>query len=195
MLIVIEGPPGAGKTSVAKALPGGTYISESEAFSLAPCLADFTRGHRDCFDPTEQFLLYAARTALKARAAMTYAHDTKMIVIDRFQTSLYVLGTVTLGLNTDFVTAMLNSGHITRGLVPDLAISLDCRYKTYRVRAERRGDESVIDASGYEQQRTAFRDYFDHAYAPGLWVDTSDLTPEQVNQEIVARLATYKASR
>jgi thymidylate kinase len=193
MLIVVEGPPGAGKTTVAQTLPHGTYVSEYDNSSPARCLADFTRNHGACLDATELFLLYAARTAIKARAARRTANGG-MVVVDRFHASLYVLGTVTLGLDMQFVMALLANGHLTRGLAPDLTISLDCRYQTYRDRAERRGDDATLDASTYELQRAAFQRYFDHAEAPRAWIDTSDLTPDQVNQAVLAHLTTHMAS-
>jgi thymidylate kinase len=194
MLIVVEGPPGVGKTTVAQTLPGGTYVSEYDDLSPARCLADFTRSHGTCLDSTELFLLYAARTAVKARAAARNAANSGMVVVDRFHASLYVFGTVTLGLDMQFVMALVASGHLTRGLAPDLTISLDCRYQTYQDRAERRGDDAPLDANTYELQRAAFRRYFDHAAPPGVWVDTSDLTPEQVNQAVLAHLTTHVAS-
>lgn len=195
MLIVIEGPPRVGKTSLAEALPGSLRVSESGASSPAPCLADFTRSHSACFDPIERFLLYAARTAVKARAASEiHQGDRTVIVLDRLHASLHVLGVATLGLDEAFVSAVLN-GHVTRGLSPDLTIFLDCGYTTYRQRAQRRGDGLLLNAAEYETQRQGFRQYFEVADLPALWLDTSDVTPAQVSQTILTRLPTSTSCR
>ncbi|WP_079046302.1 nucleoside/nucleotide kinase family protein [Carbonactinospora thermoautotrophica] len=189
MLIVVEGPSGVGKTSLAQALPGAVHVSETGASSPAPCLADFTRHHLHCLAPIERFLLYAARTAVKARtAARTLAGGSGIVVVDRFEASLYVLGTVTLRLAPDFVTALLG-GHLAHGLTPDLTVFLDCDYRTYRQRAERRGDGLLLDAAGYEQQRKAFRRWFERQEAPSLWVNTSDLPLAELSHKVLANIA------
>jgi thymidylate kinase len=190
VLIVMEGPPGAGKSSLATLLPNAVRVCESSTPSPASCLAEFTRTHSDCFDPIERFLLYTARTAIKARAASDLlAKGTSVVVVDRFETSLQVLGTVTLGLAPELVTSLV-SPYITRALRPDLTIFLDCSYTAYRERVGRRGS-SPLDITEYQRQRDGFRRCFEQMDTHSAWIDTTNLTLAELGQVLRNRVPVH----
>lgn len=190
VLIVVEGPPGAGKSSLGALLPNAVRVCESSTPSPAPCLAEFTRAHSGCFDPIERLLLYTARTAVKARAASgLLANGTPVVVVDRFETSLHVLGTVTLGLSPELVSSLV-SPHITRNLRPDLTIFLDCGYSTYRERIGGRGS-TYLDIVEHQRQRDGFHRSFEQMETHSAWIDTTNLTLAQLGQVVRNRVPVH----
>jgi thymidylate kinase len=190
MLIVVEGPSGAGKSSLATLLPNAVLVCESSTSSPTPCLVEFTRAHSGCFDPIERLLLYAARTAVKARVTSDLiARGHQVVVVDRFEASLHVLGTVTLGLTPEVVASVVGP-HITRDLRADLTIFLDCSYAAYRERIHQRGS-IALDAAEHQRQRDGFHQCFEQMDTPRAWIDTSTLTLAELGRAARDQVLMY----
>lgn len=194
MLIEIEGPSGAGKTSLAKSLCDRSdhlaravidIASQEELrpHDLAWTLGSFMRGRDMPVEPLEATFLYGARTAARARL-VTELCDEGILILDRFRFSLYVTAR-RAGLAPGTTGAFVDLA--TRGLVPDYTVLLDVDYETHCHRLTKRGHLPMA-VPEFEPARTLFWDAYTSAPAPKLCLDTSALNAQEVQAAVLAHL-------
>ena len=167
MFIVVEGPEGAGKSTLARALtarlvadgrvvvavrePGGTPLAEA-ARKLALTSRD------DMADAAELFLILAARADLVAQVIRPALAAGQIVLADRFELSTIAYQVAGRGLPREEV---VSAGRLaTGGLTPDLLLVLDVPVATGRGRQRREG--KPLDR--FEREDDAFHHRVAEAY-------------------------------
>lgn len=195
MLIALEGPGGAGKSTLVdrmltlswEGVTTCSSVAAEKARDKAGCLVDYTRDHGACLDGLERFLVYAARTAVKARLAARLASSASaLILVDRFEISLRVLGTAVLGLDDESVATVVDVA--TRRIQPDRLIFLDVSYSTYRERVASRNEQAAATEELHRTLRSAFRCEYERCTLDKLWLDTTGLDQDEVIRTAAAWL-------
>ncbi len=150
LFIAIEGPEGAGKTTLAEALaarlavlgrelvrvrePGGTPVAEAaRRVFLDPAL--------DAAPLAELFLLLAARADLVSRVIRPALERGAIVLCDRYDLSTEAYQVAGRGLDGDGVRAA--NGLATGGLRPDVTVVLDVPAGVGRARQV--ADGKVLD--------------------------------------------------
>lgn len=199
MLIEIEGPSGAGKTTLVTSLRTDPLLANRTVIDAARLehntndigwrLGELMRQHDHPIDSIERVLLYCARTAARARLALS--HDNAVVVLcDRLRLSLHV-ATYCAGLPEATRAQMVDLA--LRGIQPDLVILLDVSHPTHRRRLARRGHQPEPSAT-FDQSRQLFASAFEqHAGSKSL-VDTTRLTPEQVHRAAIQHLLSIRTA-
>ena len=182
--VVVEGPDGAGKSSLVRALgarlladgmqvlsvrePGGTPVAEA-ARKVA------LRSRHEISPAAELFLILAARADLVARVIRPVLEAGQVVLADRFDPSTRAYQVAGRGLPADDVDAALRLA--TGGLVPDLTLVLDIPVETGRERQRRA--RKVQDR--FEREDDAFHERVRDAYrlAAGPGVVHLDATPSK----------------
>lgn len=175
LFLVVEGPEGAGKSTLARALagrlaerglqpvevrePGGTPVAEAaRAAFLDPAL--------DAAPVAELFLLLAARADLVARVIRPALAEGRPVVSDRFDLSTAAYQIAGRGLDAPAVESANRLA--TGGLVPDLTLVLDIPVRVGRGRQEADGKIpdrlERADPGFHERVAAAFR----AAQGPGV---------------------------
>lgn len=201
MFIVVEGPEGAGKTTLVQALaarleaehrpaltvrePGGTPLAEA-----ARTLALNTR--HDLTAAAELFLILAARADLVARVIRPALEQGRTVLADRFDLSTQAYQVAGRGLPGDEVAAAMHLA--TGGLSPDLLLVLDIPVDVGRARQQQGGKTQDRfereDDAFHHRVRAAYRE----AMGPGIvHLDATQPAPvvfEAAWREIVAATAS-----
>jgi len=166
-IVVVEGPDGAGKSSLVRALgarlladgmqvlpvrePGGTPVAEA-ARRVA------LRSRHEISPVAELFLILAARADLVARVIRPALEAGQIVLADRFDLSTRAYQVAGRGLPADDVDAALRLA--TGGLVPDLTLVLDIPVDIGRERQRRA--RKVQDR--FEREDDAFHERVRNAY-------------------------------
>jgi dTMP kinase len=182
--IVLEGPEGAGKSTLVRALggrllaegsqvlsvrePGGTPVAEA-ARKVA------LRSRHEMSDAAELFLILAARADLVDRVIRPALEAGQVVLADRFDLSTRAYQVAGRGLPAAEVDAALRLA--TGGLVPDLTLVLDVPVDLGRERQRRA--RKVKDR--FEREDDAFHERVRAAYAAasGPGVVHIDATPSK----------------
>ncbi len=182
--IVLEGPEGAGKSTLVRALggrllaegfrvlsvrePGGTPVAEA-ARKVA------LRSRHEMSDAAELFLILAARADLVDRVIRPALEAGQVVLADRFDLSTRAYQVAGRGLPAAEVDAALRLA--TGGLVPDLTLVLDLPVDLGRARQRRA--RKVKDR--FEREADAFHERVRAAYAAasGPGVVHIDATPSK----------------
>jgi dTMP kinase len=175
LFIVVEGPEGAGKSTLARALtarllaegrrvvavrePGGTPVAEA-ARKVA------LRFPHDMAPAAELFLFLAARADLVHKVIRPALEDGQVVVADRFELSTTAYQVAGGGLPPDEVAQANRLA--TGGLVPDITLVLDVPVGVGRER--QRAARKVQDR--FERQDDAFHrrvlEAYRSAQGPGV---------------------------
>jgi dTMP kinase len=185
--LVIEGPEGAGKTTLATALaarlrsagaelvlvrePGGTILAER--------IRDILLDPGYPIEPaSELFLFLAARADLVARVIRPALAAGRTVLADRFELSTEAYQSGGRGLDVDLVRAANRSS--TDGLMPDLTLILDLPTELGfdRIRRSGQGLDRIEQAGAEFHGRVAA--VFRKATGPGLVHLDASLPSEQV---------------
>jgi len=182
--VVVEGPEGAGKSSLVRALggrlladgikvlavrePGGTPVAEA-ARKVA------LRSRLEISPAAELFLILAARADLVARVIRPALDAGEVVLADRFDLSTRAYQVAGRGLPADDVDAALRLA--TGDLVPALTVVLDIPVEIGRERQRRA--RKVQDR--FEREDDAFHERVRDAYraAAGPGVVHLDATPSK----------------
>ena len=193
MFIVVEGPEGAGKSTLVRWLagqvraegqrvltvrePGGTPIAEA-ARKLA------LKSRHDRAFGAELFLFLAARADLVERVIRPALADGQIVIADRFGLSTMAYQVSGRGLSQGDVEAALRVA--TGGLSPDLTLVLDVPVAVGRERQRTAG--KVRDRIEREDDtfHTRVREAYRRATGPGIvHIDASQ--PKKAVQEAAWR--------
>jgi dTMP kinase len=184
VFVVVEGPEGAGKSTLVRALgarlladgqavttvrePGGTPVAEA-ARKVA------LRSRHEISPATELFLMLAARADLVAQVIRPALEAGHVVLADRFDLSTRAYQVAGRGLTADDVDAALRLA--TGGLVPELTLVLDIPVDIGRERQRRA--RKVQDR--FEREDDAFHERVRAAYraATGPGVVHLDATPSR----------------
>lgn len=182
--VVVEGPEGAGKSTLVRALggrllaegmqvlpvrePGGTPVAEA-ARKVA------LRSRHELSAAAELFLILAARADLVAQVIRPALEAGQVVLADRFDLSTRAYQVAGRGLAAHDVDAALRLA--TGGLVPDLTLVLDIPVEIGRER--QRKARKVQDR--FEREDDAFHERVLAAYrnAAGPGVVHLDATPSK----------------
>lgn len=199
MLIEIEGPSGAGKTTLVTSLRTDPLLANRPVIDAARLehdindigwrLGELMRQQDRPIDSIERVLLYCARTAARARLALSYGNDV-LVLCDRLRLSLQV-ATCSAGLPEPTRAQLVDLA--LRGIQPDLVILLDVSHPTHRRRLARRGHQSE-PAPTFDRSRRLFASALEQHAGPKCLVDTTCLTPEQVRRTAIQHLLSIKTA-
>lgn len=193
MFVVIEGPEGAGKSTLVRWLagqlradgqrvttvrePGGTPIAEA-ARKLA------LKSRHDRAFGAELFLFLAARADLVERVIRPALADGQIVVADRFGLSTMAYQVSGRGLPQGDVEASLRVA--TRGLTPDLTLVLDVPVAVGRERQRSAGKAQDRIEREDDTFHTRVREAYRSASGPGIvHIDASQ--PKKAVQEAAWR--------
>lgn len=199
MLIEIEGPSGAGKTSLIarlRTVPQFAGRSVPDVGEIEAATGDlgwrvgaFMRGYDQPIDPTEAVFLYCARTAARARLALTANDSPAVVLCDRLLLSLQVQARLA-GISSP--TAEQLADLAVRGIRPDLTILLDVNYPIHCRRLAGRGQPAQPEIT-FHRTREIFAECYEQHPGPKLQIDTTSLAPDEVLARVSERLPHAKA--
>lgn len=197
MLIEIEGPSGAGKTSLVATLcanprlGGQTIVNadlERVTGDIGWQLGELMRHQDRPIEPVEKVFLYCARTA--ARARLVLAHDDRAVVLcDRLRLSLQV-ATRRAGLPEAACQLLVDLA--LRGVQPDIVILLDVSHRAHSRRLAARGNDPE-PARAFELTRRLFTAAYERHVGPKALIDTTELTPDQVGSAVAGHLSPTRS--
>jgi thymidylate kinase len=199
MLIEIEGPSGAGKTTLIASLCTDRHLAGRVVIDAASLerttddigwrLGELMRQHGHPIDPVEQVLLYCARTAARARLALSH-DDQAMVLCDRLRLSLQV-ATHHVQLSEPVRELLVDLA--LRQVQPDLVVLLDVSYPAHRRRLAKRGHHPE-PARSFDVTRRLFTSAFGQHTGAKRLVDTTHLTPDQVCSTVVPYLLSTRTA-
>lgn len=198
VLIEIEGPRGAGKSTLIAALCAGTGRPDLRFLSAAAAeeeradpgwfLGVLMRGHDKPIPARESLFLYCARTAARARVISSLQAPGAAVLSDRLSLSLYVQARLAEIASADAWPLVRLA---LREVTPDWTVLLDADYATHLQRLKRQEREPQS-----EPDFQAHRGYFAQAYkavpTAKVRIDTTGMTAQEVRAAVLGKLPFHR---
>lgn len=198
MLIEVEGPSGAGKTSLIQALCA--TLRESHAVIDVAAwehklgghgwqLGEFMRQLHLPLDHPEALFVYCARAAARARIIADLDNGRTLLLCDRLRLSLHVQAALS-GLDWPEAAALVRWA--TSGVEVKYTVLLDIDYPTHSSRLFADGRCPVGEAA-FDVVRQRFDTAYRQIDAPKAKINTAAMTVRQVEASILSMLRTSGA--
>jgi thymidylate kinase len=195
MLIEIEGPRGAGKSTLIENLCSANACSSTQRFISAAALEQrgtepgwligaLMRSLNEPLEGREAVFLYCARTAARARVIRGLLAPGTVVLSDRLCLSLHVQASLSGISPADVRTLMRLTMHEVE---PDYTVLLDTDYAAHHRRLTGQGRDPQPELD-FCESRARFTHAYGHLTRPKLYVSTADMTPQEVQAAVVGGL-------
>lgn len=199
MLIEIEGPSGAGKTSLVRALStalggGRTVVDvaarEHELGGHAWLLGEFMRGLAVPLDHPEALFAYCARAAARARIIADLGSEDTLLLCDRLRMSLHVQAGLA-GLDRPDAEALVRLA--SDGIEVTHTVLLDIDHQTHCNRLGADG-RTPLGGHAFDDIRQRFHTAYHHVDGAKIRINTAAVAHRDVQASILLMLGASRAT-